>query len=419
MPTSPLHLYAACRAALRDLGEVWRVLMRVLFLRLGWVLAALVLAQPAATQAAVSQPGHMVIGNADRYLLSSAFTVLEDSGARLGFDDILKPSAQSRFSPVKSGATATNFGLTHSAFWLRLSLDVQANAPSQWLFEVAYPPLDNLELYVARPDGSFERQAGGDLLPFAERKIPHRNHVMPITLQPGQPNTVYLRVTSEGTLAVPVRLWQPAALWVHDQFEYSVLSLYFGMLIGLFLYNLLLFVSLRDRVYLFYVAFVAWIAIAQASLTGMGAQFLWPQWPWWVMVSISASNSASGIFGILFARDFLSSRTTMRLLDRLLQIEVALWLLALVAALSLPYVISVWMVTVLAIVTVTTLVVVGVLSVKRKHPGARYFLVAWAVLLLGVAMLALHNTGFLPSNALTANALMIGSALEMVLLSFG
>jgi PAS domain S-box-containing protein len=35
-----------------------------------------------------------------------------------------------------------------------------------------------------------------------------------------------------------------------------------------------------------------------------------------------------------------------------------------------------------------------------------------------VVTLALHNTGVLPSNAFTANALLIGSALEMVLLSF-
>ena len=363
--------------------------------------------------------GHLLVGKADRYVLSNAFTVFEDKGAQLGLDDILKPAAQARFLPVNAGATATNFGLTHSAFWLRLTLDVQPDSPSQWLFEVAYPPLDRLELYIARPDGSFERQAGGDLLPFAERKVPHRNHVLPVTLQTGQANTVYLRVMSEGTVATPVRLWQPAALWAHDQFEYSVLSLYFGMLIGLFLYNLLLFVSLRDRVYLFYVAFVAWIAVAQASLTGMGAQFLWPQWSWWIMVSISASNAASGVFGILFARDFLSSRTTMPLLDRLLQVEVVLWVLAVAAALLLPYVVSVWMVTVLAILTVSTLVLVGILSVSRKHPGARYFLVAWAVLLLGVAVLAAHNTGLLPSNALTANALMVGSALEMVLLSFG
>jgi PAS domain S-box-containing protein len=67
---------------------------------------------------------------------------------------------------------------------------------------------------------------------------------------------------------------------------------------------------------------------------------------------------------------------------------------------------------------VVVLVVSGVLAMRRGHGGARHYLAAWAVLLLGVFMLFLHNTGALPSNAFTSNALLIGSSLEMVLLSF-
>jgi PAS domain S-box-containing protein len=54
----------------------------------------------------------------------------------------------------------------------------------------------------------------------------------------------------------------------------------------------------------------------------------------------------------------------------------------------------------------------------RGYPGARYFCIAWALLLVGVAILSLHNAGLLASNALTANAMLVGSAMEMVLLSF-
>ncbi|MDB5965618.1 MAG: domain S-box protein, partial [Polaromonas sp.] len=305
-------------------------------------LLALLFSMPLGALAA----GPVPIGQADRYTLSSFFEVLEDPSDRLGLEDILRPAAQQAFRPVKPGAMATNFGLTGSAFWLRLTLAAAPDAATQaqpWLLEVAYPPLDRLELYTSRPSGGgFDRQGGGDLLPMAARPVPHRNHVLPVTLVPGTSTTLYLRIASKGTVAAPVRLWKPAALWAHDQVEYSVLSLYFGLLTGLFLYNLLLFVSLRDRVYLFYVAFVAWIAMSQAALSGMGAQFLWPQWSWWIMVSISASNAASGVFGILFARDFLASKTTMPMLDRVLQAEVVLWLLAIAAAVLLPYVVSVW-----------------------------------------------------------------------------
>ncbi|MDK0758204.1 7TM-DISM domain-containing protein, partial [Clostridium perfringens] len=82
------------------------------------------------------------------------------------------------------------------------------------------------------------------------------------------------------------------------------------------------------------------------------------------------------------------------------------------------YTVTAWMVTVMAVVSVATGVVVGVVSVRRQFPGARLFFTAWAVLLAGVLTLALHNAGVLPSNFVTANSLLIGSAFEMVLLSF-
>jgi hypothetical protein len=101
------------------------------------------------------------------------------------------------------------------------------------MLELAYPPLDRLELYSPDGKGGFSRQVGGDLLPFAERAVVHRNHVMPVRLKPGAANTLYLRVASGGTVSAPVKLWQPAALWKHDQAEYATISLYFGLLIGL------------------------------------------------------------------------------------------------------------------------------------------------------------------------------------------
>ena len=128
--------------------------------------------------------------------------------------------------------------------------------------------------------------------------------------------------------------------------------------------------------------------------------------------------AAAAIFGLQFARTFLSSPARMPALDKVLLAQLAGWLLALVAALALPYTVSSLMVTVLAVISVVTMAIVGFISIRREFGGARYFFTAWALLLLGVVTLALHNTGVLPSNAITANALLIGSALEMILLSF-
>ncbi|GAB2575384.1 hypothetical protein GCM10027034_01990 [Ramlibacter solisilvae] len=383
-----------------------------------WLLLTLVLMAAASAGAAQRTPGRVAIGNEPRYVLTDTFTVLEDAQGRLTLEDIVEPQAQARFRPVSQFGPGANFGMSGSAYWLRVVLDAPASAPSDWLLEIAYPPLDRFELYAPDSASGFRMQWGGDSYPFAHKEVPHRNHVLPVRLWPGQANVLYLRIQSEGTVAAPTTLWQPKALWEHDMASYAVLSLYFGLLIGLLLYNLLLFVSVRDRAYLIYVAFAGWMAIGQAALTGLGGQYLWPEWAWWNSVSPAVGLATAAIFGLQFARSFLSSPQRMPGIDRLLIALLAGWGLSVIAAVFLNYRLSSYMVIGLAVASVATMVIVGVISIRREFAGARYFFTAWAVLLVGVFTLALHNSGLLPSNRITSNAVLIGSALEMVLLSF-
>jgi PAS domain S-box-containing protein len=381
-------------------------------------LAALLFAWWLPAAGAQPQQPALVLGDEPSYVLSRAFQYLEDPGGMLSFDEVVTPAVQARFRPLAPLGPGPNFGLTRSAFWLKVTLEVPPGAQPDWYLEVAYPPLDQVAVYSPDTAFGYVRQAGGDSEPYSAREVPHRNHVFPVHLPPASPATLYLRVQSEGTVSAPVRLWQPKALWAQDQRAYAALALYFGLLLGLLAYNLLLWVSVQDRAYLYYVAFAASMGVGQAALSGLGTQFLWPEWTWWAGVSVPVGLTTTAIFGLMFARTFLSSAARMPVLDKVLLAQAGGWGLSLLAALALPYAVSAWMVTVLAVVSVATMAVVGYISIRREFAGARWFFTAWAMLLLGVGLLSLHNTGVLPSNAVTSNALLLGSALEMVLLSF-
>jgi len=379
------------------------------------VAAGLIALLTAATTWA--QPA-VPIGSEEQINLSHSFSWLKDETHALKFEDIARPEQEARFQPLRQTGPGANFGLTKSAIWLRVVLRAEQGSAPDWLLEVGYPPLDRVEVYAPDGAGTYQRQVGGDLLPYAQRAVRHRNHIFALRLTPGSTTTVYMRIQSEGTVSAPTSLWRPAALWATDQKSYSILAMYFGLLVGLLLYNLLLYLSVRDIGYLAYVAFAAGMGVGQAALTGVGYQFLWPQAVWWNSVSPPAGLTTAAIFGLLFARTFLSSKQRMPVLDKVILVQLAGWIAALLAALTLPYRYSSYMVTILAVVSVATMVLIGIVSVKRDYAGARYFFTAWALLLLGVFTLFLHNTGVLPSNPFTSNALLIGSALEMVLLSF-
>lgn len=208
----------------------------------------------------------------DRHDLRRAFEFLVDEDGKLGIAEVAQPARAADFRRVPQAGPAANFGLTPAAIWLKVRLRTAEGGDPHWLLEIAYPPLDHLEVYSPDEKGGFERHAGGDALPYLDRPVPHRNHVVPVNLPPGRESTIYLRIRSEGTVSAPATLWRPAALWKHDQGAYASLSLYFGLLLGLALYNLLLFVSVRDIAYLYYVGFVAALGVGQAGVSSFSVQ---------------------------------------------------------------------------------------------------------------------------------------------------
>jgi len=165
---------------------------------------------------------------------------------------------------------------------------------------------------------------------------------------------------------------------------FAGLSLCFGPLAGLLVYNLLLCSSIRDRGYLLYVAFVAGMALFQVSLTGIGLQFLWPGQLAWNIYAPAVGSAMASTFALLFARTFLSSAVRTPWIDRLMLLEVAGFQLALAIMLFWSYTWSNYLLQVLVIAGVVTLMAAGAIGMRNRHPGARNFVIAWTVLLLGV-----------------------------------
>jgi diguanylate cyclase (GGDEF)-like protein len=383
----------------------------------GFAMAVLLCLPPAAAVHAIGEPAELSAASG-RVPASAAVGYLEDPDRRLTIEAVTDPARASAFHPAVVSNGEVNFGYSRSAYWLALPIRIAANAPQNWLLEIGYSSLDKVEVFVPQAGGGFSRASAGDVQPFNARPFPHRNLVFPVTVAPGSAPTIYLRVESEGSLTIPVTLWQPQALHQHDQWSYALLSLYYGMLLALLLYNLLLYTVLRDPVFLTYVAFVAAMAVGQASLNGLGNQFLWPDWPAWGNIAVTAGNAATGFFGALFTRQFLGTRQSFPRFDKVILGLAAAFALAAIAPVLVSYQFAAIFITITGLVFALTAVGGGVYCLSRGHAGARYFLLAWTLLLIGVAVLSLRNLGWLPTTALTTYAMQIGSALEMLLLSF-
>ncbi|WP_332747318.1 sensor histidine kinase [Hydrogenophaga sp.] len=360
----------------------------------------------------------LVLGEAEAYDLSTAFTYRLDDSGTLSVREVLSRHEAWRFRPLRQGAATPNFGYQSTTLWLKAELDVSAHAPDHWLMQVANPQLDRVEVFVVEPGGRLSRSVGGDELPFSARVVPHRHLVFPLVFNGTGPRTLVLRVQSSSSLQVPVTLLQPHALLSQDHRLYSLLSLYFGLLTGLFAYNLLLYVAVRDRVYLYYIAFVAAMGVAQLTTSGFGAQFLWPERPDWNSLALHLGYAACGLAAILFGRRFLHSADELPWLDRVLRGLLVCWAIYIVLRPWMDYKLAAHVLIAMVIATILPLMLAGWNRLTARRRGARYFLLAWALLMVCGIAESLISLGWLPANTLLAHPVMVGSAVEMLLLSF-
>ena len=175
--------------------------------------------------------------------LGQVMQVFEDRDGNASIAQVSAPSFSEHFRPHR--AEVLNAGYSSSVFWLKIQLRYTAlpsAAPRAWLLELAYPPLDHLELYLPDASGTFRlAQRTGDALPYASRQIKQNNYLFELPFAPGQTTTAYLRLHSQGSVQAPLTLWSAQAYMEAQPTRLYVLGLIYGVLLGMLVYNLFIY----------------------------------------------------------------------------------------------------------------------------------------------------------------------------------
>ena len=340
---------------------------------------------------------------------------IEDETGELELRNILHISAE-RWQPHEG--SLVNFGYSASTFWFKLTLDNDGALFQERLLEIGYCVLDNLNVYVVRMNGDIEEITLGDKHHFNVRAVKNRNFIVPIGFEGNERLSIYLRVKTSSSVQLPLSLWEPNKFYEEDQLKLISHGVYFGIALVMIIYNLFVFFAVSEKVYLYYVACISFMALFLASLNGLTYQYLWPAATWWNDQSIVFFLNGGVAFGSLFSISFLSIHpVSERLLNRFMSFLVGASGLLMILSVVLPYQWVIRPTILLAMIVCMTLIISGAYRWYRGDVYARYFTVAWFSLLLGGVILALNKLTVLPQNIFTENATQIGSAIEIILLS--
>jgi len=337
---------------------------------------------------------------------------------KAGDDDLGAVTAHlenGRFQPLANDSTS--FGFQDGAFWFHISL-LNADSPEpQWLLVQEYALSDRIDVHAIYPDGRVVHQAGGDHLPFDQRNIRYRYPNFWLDLPQGQPVSVLVRVQSESSMQVPLKLYSPAAFIQQSGDAQFAIGLYYGILLALFIYNLVMWLTLRDPSYFWYLFHITAFGLVLFTLNGLGFEYLWPNSAWMADHAVPLSICLALIGMQQFARVFLELRQRWPLGDRVALCIILFFMLLGIAAVVLPYHLVVPIASAAVFPSICWILVETVVVLRRGYKPARLFLLAWFLFLLGTGMFAAVAFNLLPKNFVTEYGVQIGSALEMLLLS--
>jgi len=337
--------------------------------------------------------------------------ILEDSQGVLSLAEVQRLP----FSGVSG--RELNRGFRPGVLWVRIQAGTRSST-DQWLLEHAHPITDSIIAYL--PDqGVVHKREAGDKLSFRERDLFHRHFFFRLNLPADSVTPLYFRIQTEDALVLRFHFWKAESLLEHSVFDQAMAGLYYGLMLAMILYNSFLFLSLRERTYFYYVLYIFFFSFLMLAHQGLGFQFFWPDSPDWQQKAIPFFTSSTGLFLGLFMRNFLEHPRYLPRLD--IGLRASIWLQGIVAPISLflPVAISAHLVIGIGLLIVPLALVSGFFLLRQGHRAARFFYLAFSVLMVGVVLFNLTAIGLLPANPWTGSGLQIGSAIEVVLLSLG
>ena len=357
------------------------------------------------------------------YLDDNYYSTLEDPTGRLTIADVQSSAWSGRFQRLRGSGHPPNIQRPRSTYWLRITVRQPLSVTAAWYLELYDSHIRRAMFFLphgkqGRPGTptAYDSVEAGAGLPFATRPHPYKNFLFDLPPRPGQTMTYYLRLRSDGRNSFRAMLHSGPGLIPELSAQYWLLGIFYGILLIMVLYNLILFFFLKEQTYLSYVLYVLSGALLFLTEDGLGFQYLWPGSPALnhfvgaaapVLLLLSFSTYASG---------FLDMASRLPALHRR-----GRWVVGISAALLVfdAAVVhsgfSFW----LYLLPYGLLYYAGFKAYRAGLRPSRYLLLAQALVAISLTFLIMRKLGIdFYSNVYTVYSLNAAFVVEVVILSY-
>lgn len=227
----------------------------------------------------------------------------QSNNEQVDINSILK-LADSSFRPLQSFVNDD----PNAIYWLKFKLEQKNNITEKWVLEILDSRHYAVELYTINHDGSYTVQASGIRQPFSDREYLHKNFVFDLRLQEKYPSEFYIKFIPHTIGSFMFKISSNRSFASYGFNEYYALGAFYGILLIIFIFNMIFFFSLKEKVYFcyaFYILIWAWSSMID---DGTGYQYIWSNHYIITDIGIRASKLFLLVFFLLYVHYFFSDQ---------------------------------------------------------------------------------------------------------------
>ncbi len=339
--------------------------------------------------------------------------ILEDATTKLTFSEVLKRKEQF----VTNTKHYPKNPDKNSAYWFRIKIDGKHQS-GKYLLEFYDQTTEDIIAYLPDSSGKYIRSEAGALFNFHDRLFQHKNFEFMLPALSDGVHYCYFRVRSSRDINVIIVLRTVQRFVQYGLAEYFSFGLFYGMILVFSLHNLLMFIAVKRRQYLFYVFYILSIGMYEMASDGIGFQYLWPNYPILNTYAYGIALYFMSVFALIFTSELLHVRTKAPFLYRVIRHTIILRTIFFIFCLFFK---PDWFIyKFIEFIPLTVAFVTGIWIWKNGYKPARFLVMGYIVLYIGFLTKVLTALGFgryIPGY-ITYYSLSYCFVAEMVLLSF-
>lgn len=345
----------------------------------------------------------------------------EDKDNVTSIESILKNENNSiKFRSIEDDIP--NFGFSNSSFWVKLDLSKTIQSDKSFYIYIKNSNIDNIILYESKFDkkdpDKIKTTKLGDRYPIKGRFFFNRLYLAFTEINNSDSEILYIKVNSSSSLYLPIYLIDEDSL-NREIIETELgFGLYYGFLIAIFIYNLIVFLSTKDITFFYFIIYIFGFGTLQAIEHGHAFLLLWPNSPEWQQLSFVIFLSISISFSSLFAKSFLKTSIYSPQLNKLLLLLSYIgFILIFIVFLYEGRLINIFSI-ILAIIALFSIFFTSIYIYRKNFEPSKYFLIAWTLFLIGGTVTFFTYLGIYNFPILSSHIMEISSSFKIVLLSY-